>query len=146
MTAIASRMNLSTLYWANSDTELERRIANFIYQRGVEGGDGIRLIAQGGVVSVSGQIPTRSAKWLCIECCRRVAGVFRVIDEITIDTSVNERSATVSICREIVNRPRHQCDQTDAYSDQPSVRLRAWHDLKRRKRTASNSSKLMAAA
>ena len=76
-------MTVIALAWNNA--ELERRIANFLCQRRVPGGECIQLNVYGGVVAVSGRIPTRYAKWLCIECCRRVAGVIRVIDNVKIE-------------------------------------------------------------
>jgi hypothetical protein len=74
----------STLSVASSDTELERRLANFLFQRQVPDGNCVRLIARGGVVIVRGELPSRHAKWLCIECCRRVAGVLKVVDKLTV--------------------------------------------------------------
>jgi hypothetical protein len=90
MTAGTPRTLVSTLYSASMDSELELRLANFLNQRGVPGADCIRLDAHGGVVAVSGGLPTRYAKWLCIECCRRVAGVIKVIDNMKIQPAISE--------------------------------------------------------
>lgn len=66
------------------DIDLERRLANFLYQRHVPGSQRVLLDARGGEVAVSGELPTRYAKWLCIECCRRVAGVIKVVDNLRV--------------------------------------------------------------
>lgn len=105
MTAGIPRTQISTLYSASMDSELEHRLANFLYQRGVPGGDCVRLDAHGGVVAVSGELPTRYAKWLCIECCRRVAGVIKVIDNMQIHSAVAELPTSVRIAAALV-RPR----------------------------------------
>src|SRR6476646_6754060 len=137
MTAIASRN--STLHREKSDTELERRLTNFLFQRRVPGAARIQLVAHGGVVAISGRSPTRSAKWLCIECCRRVAGVIRVIDNVKIEPAVNERPTAVHVAGENTNCRRHRYDKSAICRDRPSV-------PSKRTFVASKYSKLMAAA
>jgi hypothetical protein len=146
MTAIASPMTCSPSHLTNSDAELERRIANFLYQRHVPGKERIRLVAYQGVVAVSGQIPTRSAKWLCMECCRRVAGVLRVIDNVEIKPAVNERPMPVAIRGKNENLQKCQSDKTNACGDQPSIPFIVRRDWKRRNSAASNRPKLRAVA
>ena len=105
MTAGIPRTQISTLYSASIDSELEHRLANYLYQRDVPGGNSVQLNAHGGVVALSGELPTRYAKWLCIECCRRVAGVIKVIDNMKIEPAINERPTAVHIPATLV-RPR----------------------------------------
>ena len=102
------RVLASTLYSANTDSELEHRLANFLHQRGVPGGNSVRLDAQGGVVAVSGELPTRYAKWLCIECCRRVAGVIKVIDNMQIHSAVAELPTSVHIAAALVRPSQYR--------------------------------------
>ena len=130
-------MTVIALAWNNA--ELERRIANFLCQRRVPGGECIQLNVYGGVVAVSGRIPTRYAKWLCIECCRRVAGVIRVIDNVKIEPAVNERPTAVHIAVAKTNCRRHRYDKSAICRDRPSVPFK-------RTFAASKYSKLMAAA
>lgn len=144
MTAIAFRN--STWHWEHSDAELERRLANFLYQRRVPGVERIHLIAHGGVVAITGQTPTRSAKWLCIECCRRVAGVIRVIDNVQIEPAVNKQPEGVPICKESDNCRKRQFDDSAADGKRRCISFRSRKERKRRTPAASNSPKLMAAA
>jgi len=139
MTAGIPRTQISTLYSASMDSELEHRLANYLYQRDVPGGNSVQLNAHGGVVALSGELPTRYAKWLCIECCRRVAGVIKVIDNMKIEPAINERSTAVHIAGEIANCRRHRFDKSAVCRDLPSVLFRPAF-------AASNCPKLMAAA
>ena len=41
----------------------------------------------GGTVVVSGMLHSRHAKWLCLECCRHVAGVIKLVDRIKVQSS-----------------------------------------------------------
>ena len=66
------------------DSDLENRIANCLYQRNVPNSRRIRADARVGTVVVSGRLPSRHAKWLCIECCRHVAGVIKLIDHVVV--------------------------------------------------------------
>ena len=130
---------MTVIALANNDAELERRIANFLFQRRVPGRECIQLNVYGGVVAVSGRIPTRYARWLCIECCRRVAGVIRVIDNVKIEPAVNERPTAVHIAGENTNCRRHRYDKSAICRDRPSVPFK-------RTFAASKCPKLMAAA
>ena len=67
------------------DVDLESRIANFLFQQHVPGGERIHTDAQVGTVVVSGKLPSRHTKWLCVECCRRVAGVVKLVDRVVVD-------------------------------------------------------------
>lgn len=71
--------------------QLCRRIVNFLIQRGVECRDELRLTAQGGVVVVGGSLPSDTDRRLCVECCRRTAGVVRVVDRTCIARIVRAR-------------------------------------------------------
>ena len=67
------------------DVDLENRIANFLHHRHVPGGEQVHTDAHLGRVVVSGKLPSRHAKWLCVECCRRVAGVVNLVDRVIVD-------------------------------------------------------------
>ena len=66
------------------DVELEHRIANFLHQQQVPGSNRIKANAHIGTVVVRGQLPSRHAKWKCMGCCRRVAGVIKLIDKVKV--------------------------------------------------------------
>lgn len=80
----------SNLYKPCMDFELEQRIANFLYQRRVPHCGSVRLNAQSGTVVVTGKLRSRRAKWLCLECCRRVAGVIEVVDQVRVGAARNK--------------------------------------------------------
>ena len=73
----------------NEDGDLENRIINFLHHRHVPSGKQIRAEAHLGRVVVSGKLPSKNAKWLCIECCRRVAGVVNLVDQVVVDYHAN---------------------------------------------------------
>ncbi len=112
---------MTVIALAYDNAELERRIANFLCQRRVPGRECIQLNVYGGVVAVSGRIPTRYAKWLCIECCRRVAGVIRIIDKVRIESAVNERPTAVHIAGQNAYCRRHRYGKSAIWRDRPSV-------------------------
>lgn len=66
------------------DHELKRRIINFLRTCRVPGLNDLEVEADTGTVIIRGTLPTDSAKWLCIECSRHVAGVVNVIDEVEV--------------------------------------------------------------
>ncbi|QEG37497.1 hypothetical protein Pr1d_48430 [Bythopirellula goksoeyrii] len=71
-------------YSTAKDASLENRVANYLYHRHVPGCEGIHTSAHRGTVVVRGQLPSQHAKWLCFECCSRVAGVIRLIDNVAV--------------------------------------------------------------
>ncbi len=66
------------------DVELEHRLVNFLQERHVLENGSLEVEAHGGVVAVVGRVPSPHAKWLCIGCCRHVAGVIKLVDEIEV--------------------------------------------------------------
>lgn len=84
MSQPSSRWSGSAVHSASSDADLVRRLVSFVYQQRVPDGGCVQFAAHNGVVVVHGELPTPHAKWLCIECCRRVAGVMRVVDRLQV--------------------------------------------------------------
>jgi osmotically-inducible protein OsmY len=78
-----SRQTLDVRFDAASD-DLRRRIANFLHARKAPGSASLELDVHQGTVVIRGRLPSAYAKWLCVECCRRVAGVTAVIDELEL--------------------------------------------------------------
>ena len=66
------------------DRDLERRVTSFLATRHVPGLRNLEVEAQNGVVTVSGQVLTFYEKQLCNQCCRRVAGVLQLINEVAV--------------------------------------------------------------
>lgn len=77
----------------NVDTDLEHRLISFICQQQVPNGERVEFTARGGVVAVRGELPTARAKWLCIECSRRVAGVLQIVDQLRVAPATAKRAA-----------------------------------------------------
>lgn len=75
------------------DEDLEHRLVNFLHARHVPGSGEIGLDAHGGTVIVHGPLISAHAKWLCIECCRHVAGVINLVDETVIEPARLETDA-----------------------------------------------------
>ncbi|HRX77538.1 MAG TPA: BON domain-containing protein [Pirellulaceae bacterium] len=67
------------------DDDLKTRLVNFLHSRRVPGREFVRLNVHSGTVIVRGLLQSTHAKWLCIECCRHVAGVIKLVDELVID-------------------------------------------------------------
>ena len=130
---------MTVIALANNDAELKRRIVNFLCQRHVAGRECLQLNVSGGVVAVSGKVPTRYARWLCIECCGRVAGVIRVIDNVKIEPAVNERPTAVHTAEENTNCRRRRFDKSAICRERPNVPFK-------RTFAASKCPRLMAAA
>lgn len=68
----------------DKDEDLEHRLVNFLYQRHISDKDSIHVVARGGTVVISGRLPSASAKRTCIECCRHVAGVRTLFENIEV--------------------------------------------------------------
>lgn len=67
------------------DSNLKRRIVNFLAQRHVASLRRIRVEVEGGRVRLRGRVGSFYEKQLCLNCCQRVAGVRRIDDQIEVD-------------------------------------------------------------
>ena len=65
---------------------LRRRVVNFLRDRGVPELHSLEVEADSGTVIIRGSLSSPQAKWLCLECCRHVAGVITLIDEVDIES------------------------------------------------------------
>ncbi len=68
----------------SGDDVLERRVWNFLHCRNIPGMDELAVLADSNTVTLGGSLPSQQVKDHCLECCRHVAGVIRVIDNVTI--------------------------------------------------------------
>jgi len=46
----------------------------------------VHVTVIGGTMTVRGNLPTDFEKHVCLECCRRVPGVLRLVDELVVAT------------------------------------------------------------
>jgi carbon storage regulator len=64
------------------DIDLEQRIRNVLISHGVRVAGQLKVEACSGAVTLSGYLPSVREKWLCVECCRHVAGVRQIVDTL----------------------------------------------------------------
>lgn len=64
--------------------QLERRIRSYLRDRGVPEWGLIKITPEQGVVVLQGRVSSTNSWRLCLESCRRVAGVLRVVDELEV--------------------------------------------------------------
>jgi osmotically-inducible protein OsmY len=72
---------------AEHDADLERRILNYLFNRGISALRQIDVQVRRGTVELRGRVYSFYQKQLCINCCRRVAGVVGLIDRIAVVSS-----------------------------------------------------------
>jgi osmotically-inducible protein OsmY len=68
------------------DRDLERRVTNYLLGHKMPTLRGIEVESDNGTVTIRGRVSSFYQKQLCINCSRRVAGVVRLIDEVTVLT------------------------------------------------------------
>ncbi len=69
----------------DTDNDLKRRIINFLHQRHVPSLRTIDVDVDQGVVTMRGHVNSFYHKQLCLNCCQRVAGVVRLVDEVEVE-------------------------------------------------------------
>ena len=87
-------MNASLKHQIAKDHDLEHRIVNFLQDRHVPECQGVQVKATVGTVIVSGQVSSAHSKWLCMECCRHVAGVIKLVDKVRIASAPSQVAST----------------------------------------------------
>lgn len=73
------------------DDDLECRVRVFLNQRNVLALRHIKVSANNGIVNLHGHVRSFYEKQLCLNCCRHVAGVVQIVDEIDVDDLPNEQ-------------------------------------------------------
>ena len=79
-----------------ADSELQRRIVNFLFERGPTSLRHLETEVRGGVVVITGRVRTYYEKQLATCCCQRVAGVFEVINEVRVVEPASAGTGRVS--------------------------------------------------
>jgi len=69
------------------DSDLKRRVENYLVGRKVSSLRRIRVDASNGTVKLRGRVGSYYEKQLCIHCCRRVAGVIQLVDEVDVEAN-----------------------------------------------------------
>ena len=87
-------MNASLKYQTAEDRDLEHRIVIFLQDRHVPDCQSVQVKAASGTVVVRGQVSSAHSKWLCMECCRHVAGVIKLVDKVRIASSPSQLAST----------------------------------------------------
>jgi osmotically-inducible protein OsmY len=68
----------------SADRDLERRVKGFLFGKHMPGLRNLKVEARDGTVVLRGQVGTFYEKQLGHQCCRRVAGVQKLIDSIDV--------------------------------------------------------------
>jgi osmotically-inducible protein OsmY len=82
---------------SDADRDLERRVMNFLVGRQVPSLRQIAVEADRGTVTMRGRVYSFHHKQLCINCCTRVAGVLRLVDELTVATPSDAKVVAIPI-------------------------------------------------
>jgi osmotically-inducible protein OsmY len=67
---------------ANSSRDLARRVALYLEMHEIPHRENLRVQVDGDTVTIEGRPGSQTAEWLCIACCRRVAGVRKVLRKV----------------------------------------------------------------
>lgn len=67
-----------------ADQDLLLRVSHYLEERKFPALRNVQIEAHDGVVVLRGRVRTFYEKQLCQSCCRRVAGVTRLVDEVTV--------------------------------------------------------------
>lgn len=78
-----------------ADRDLERRIMSYLARRHVPGLRQLEVVANNGTVTLRGQVRSFYEKQLSQHCCRRVAGVLKLIDAIDVVSLSNVQPVAV---------------------------------------------------
>ena len=71
-----------------SDLDLERRVVNYLAGRFMPALRRLAIEAEGGIVTVRGQVSSFYEKQIALHCCQRVAGVLELVDAVDVDSPV----------------------------------------------------------
>lgn len=77
-------MTVGTLHDSSFDHDLERRVANFLASCHMSSLRKLEVEAREGVVTLRGQVQSFYEKQVSHLCCRRVAGVYRLVDAVDV--------------------------------------------------------------
>ena len=86
-------MNASLLASADHDNELQRRVRDYLAAQSRPALRAVQIHVTNGTVTLRGHVHSFYEKQLSIHLAARVAGVRRLQDELTVQTSLSPASA-----------------------------------------------------
>jgi osmotically-inducible protein OsmY len=80
---------MSTLLYFDqaTDRDLESRVSRYLHGLSRPAPRRVHVRAKDGTVTLAGKVPSFYDKQLALNCCRRVAGVVRLVDEVEVLTA-----------------------------------------------------------
>lgn len=75
----------------SQDRDLESRVRNYLLGYKMPALQHVDVVASNGTVILRGRVYSFFQKQLCIHCCRRVAGVFELVDELKVVPAATTR-------------------------------------------------------
>jgi len=79
----------------DADSDLERRVITFLARQHRPGLRSLEIEVNGGIVTIRGSVSTFYEKQLPLQLVQHVAGVVRLIDEVTVKSPPYQRSPEV---------------------------------------------------
>ena len=79
-----------------SDHDLLQRLTRFLDERGYPPHRALELEVEQGTVVVHGRVPSYHMRQIAVECIKRVAGVRRIVDRITVAERPDENPSNGS--------------------------------------------------
>lgn len=78
---------MSTLLYFDeaTDKDLESRVNRYLHGLNRVAPRKVHVRAKDGTVTLAGQVPSFYDKQLALNCCRRVAGVVRLVDQVRVN-------------------------------------------------------------
>ena len=73
-----------------SNEDLARRVKIFLSSRHHPSFRHLHVEANGGTITVRGRVNSFYEKQLSYQCCRHVAGVFNIVDQVDVGTARSE--------------------------------------------------------
>jgi osmotically-inducible protein OsmY len=77
---------------SDKDRDLQSRVVNYLVGHRMPALRKIEVEARGGTVVLRGRVDSFYQKQLCLNCCRRVAGVIKLVEDVAV-TSASPQSA-----------------------------------------------------
>jgi osmotically-inducible protein OsmY len=71
---------------AAADSELKRRVSNYLATRYFPALKRLEIDAQSGIVTLRGRVSSFYEKQIAVHSCQRVAGVVRLVDAVDVTT------------------------------------------------------------
>jgi hypothetical protein len=90
-----------------ADQDLQRRVVNYLFSRRSPSSRPIEVSVVGDTVTLHGCVRSVHEKWLCTHCCRRVAGVRNLVDQIEVEEEADQQGLSPSgVARNRTGRSR----------------------------------------